>query len=139
MRLRPAFFLTMGVVATTLFSAAWLAAQSDRAEAQTNPFGAQPAAVAAGRAIFAASCQSCHAQGATASAFFFRRRGAPTCRATSAPGSPQRRRRAPACACRSTSTRRAFCETWFASGAGHLLRRIVGQQTSRAYGRVCAA
>src|SRR5580704_11739903 len=60
--------VTAGVVFTTLF-ASHLAAQSDRAEAATNPFAGQAAALAAGKTLFAAQCQSCHAPGGTASAF----------------------------------------------------------------------
>ena len=47
----------------------WLLAQSDRAENLQNPFASQPAAIAAGKTLFTAQCQSCHAAGGSASAF----------------------------------------------------------------------
>lgn len=69
MRLRTALFLTTGLLAAgfvfAIFSSNQLAAQSDRAEAQQNPFAGQPAAIAAGQAIYAAQCQTCHAAGLT--------------------------------------------------------------------------
>jgi alcohol dehydrogenase (cytochrome c) len=40
-----------------------LAGQSDRAEAAKNPFTGQAAAIAAGRTLYDAQCQRCHAQG----------------------------------------------------------------------------
>jgi alcohol dehydrogenase (cytochrome c) len=68
MRLRPGLFLTAFGL-TVSICASWLSAQSDRAEAQQNPFTGQAAATAAGKAIYAISCQNCHALGGSASAF----------------------------------------------------------------------
>src|SRR6202050_954598 len=59
--------------------APWLPAQSDRAENLQNPFAGDAAALAAGKVIFSASCQSCHAANGSASSFVsggFRRGGA---------------------------------------------------------------
>src|SRR5580693_7042337 len=59
--------------------AAWLPAQSDRAENLQNPFAGDAAALAAGKAIFSASCQSCHSTNGSASSFVsgtFQRGGA---------------------------------------------------------------
>ncbi len=44
-------------------------AQSDRAEALLNPFAGQATAVAAGKTLYGAQCQSCHAAGGSAWAF----------------------------------------------------------------------
>jgi hypothetical protein len=41
------------------FGTELLVAQSDRAENLQNPFAAQPAAIAAGKMLFTAQCQSC--------------------------------------------------------------------------------
>lgn len=65
MRFRAAFFLAVGLLGI----ATWLAAQSDRAEAQQNPFTGQSVAIAAGKALYAAQCQNCHTPGGSASAF----------------------------------------------------------------------
>src|SRR6185312_4741932 len=40
-----------------------LAGQSDRAEAAKNPFAGQASAIAAGKTLYSAQCQRCHAQG----------------------------------------------------------------------------
>jgi alcohol dehydrogenase (cytochrome c) len=64
MRSRCGFFLM-----AILGFGTGLMAQSDRAEAQQNPFTGQAAAIAAGKAFFTAQCQSCHAAGASASEF----------------------------------------------------------------------
>jgi alcohol dehydrogenase (cytochrome c) len=69
MRNRTALYLTAGVLGAGFVFATWLAAQSDRAEAQTNPFAGQSVAIAAGRTLFTAQCQSCHANGGSASSF----------------------------------------------------------------------
>jgi len=63
MRTRTAFFVTSGLAALALILATHLAAQSDRAEAQQNPFTGQPAAIAAGKTLYTAQCQNCHATG----------------------------------------------------------------------------
>jgi PQQ-dependent dehydrogenase (methanol/ethanol family) len=63
MRTRTAFFVTTGLAALALILATHLAAQSDRAEAQQNPFTAQPAAIAAGKTLYTAQCQTCHPTG----------------------------------------------------------------------------
>ena len=68
MRLRATLSLLPGLLAATLLIS-HLSAQSDRAEALQNPFAGQSAALAAGKALFAAQCQSCHAPGGSASAF----------------------------------------------------------------------
>ncbi|HEU5022967.1 MAG TPA: c-type cytochrome, partial [Bryobacteraceae bacterium] len=44
-------------------SAGLLLGQSDRAEAAKNPFAGQPSAIAAGKSLYTAQCQRCHAQG----------------------------------------------------------------------------
>ncbi len=46
-----------------------LSAQSDRAENLQNPFAGVAAALAAGKVIFSASCQSCHSANGSASSF----------------------------------------------------------------------
>src|SRR5580698_1741731 len=59
--------------------ATWLPAQSDRAENLQNPFAGDMAALAAGKVIYAASCQSCHSANGSASSFVsgaFQRGGA---------------------------------------------------------------
>src|SRR5580700_1908071 len=59
--------------------AVWLPAQSDRAENLQNPFAGDMAALAAGKVIYAASCQSCHSANGSASSFVsgaFQRGGA---------------------------------------------------------------
>jgi mono/diheme cytochrome c family protein len=59
--------------------ATWLPAQSDRAENLQNPFAGDAAALAAGKTIFSASCQSCHSANGSASSFVsgaFQRGGA---------------------------------------------------------------
>ena len=63
MRNRTALLATTGLAAFALILATHLAAQSDRAEAQQNPFTGQPAAIAVGKTLFTAQCQSCHANG----------------------------------------------------------------------------
>ena len=63
MRTRTALFVTTGLAALALTLATHLAAQSDRAEAQQNPFTGQPAAIAAGKTLYTAQCQNCHATG----------------------------------------------------------------------------
>src|SRR5580692_5204725 len=63
MRTRTALFATTGLAAFALILACRLAAQSDRAEAQQNPFAGQSAAIAAGKTLYAAQCQSCHPTG----------------------------------------------------------------------------
>lgn len=68
MRLRLIVTGAAAAASILLFST-WLSAQSDRAEAQTNPYTGQPAAIAAGKTLFDAQCKSCHAAGASASAF----------------------------------------------------------------------
>src|SRR6185437_15911272 len=66
---RVALYLTAGILGAGFVFASWLAAQSDRAEAQTNPFAGQAAAIAAGHTLFTAQCQSCHANGGSAASF----------------------------------------------------------------------
>src|SRR5580658_6794456 len=59
--------------------ATWLHAQSDRAENLQNLFAGDVAALAAGKVIFSASCQSCHSANGSASSFVsgaFQRGGA---------------------------------------------------------------
>src|SRR5580693_1133516 len=59
--------------------ATWLPAQSDRAENLQNPFAGDGAALAAGKVIFSASCQSCHSANGSASSLVsgaFQRGGA---------------------------------------------------------------
>src|SRR5580692_4842466 len=59
--------------------ATWLPAQSDRAENLQNPFAGVAAALAAGKVIYNASCQSCHSANGSASSFVsgtFQRGGA---------------------------------------------------------------
>lgn len=63
MRIRTAPLVIMGLAALALILATHLAAQSDRAEAQQNPFAGQPAAIAAGKTLYSAQCQSCHPAG----------------------------------------------------------------------------
>jgi alcohol dehydrogenase (cytochrome c) len=63
MRTRTALFVTTGLAALALILATHLAAQSDRAEAQQNPFTGQPAAIAAGKTLYTAQCQNCHPTG----------------------------------------------------------------------------
>jgi alcohol dehydrogenase (cytochrome c) len=63
MRPRAALLLASGLAASVTLFTAWLPAQSDRAEAQQNPFAGQAAAVAAGKTLFTAQCQNCHAAG----------------------------------------------------------------------------
>jgi alcohol dehydrogenase (cytochrome c) len=48
---------------TALLFASQLCAQSDRAEAQVNPFTGQAAAIAAGKTLYTAQCQTCHPAG----------------------------------------------------------------------------
>src|ERR1700723_1828090 len=67
------------LVAILLGFATWLPAQSDRAENLQNPFAGDVAALAAGKVIFSASCQSCHSANGSASSFVggaFQRGGA---------------------------------------------------------------
>src|ERR1700722_15152860 len=58
MPIRPCrtLFLTAGFLC-----AHWLAAQTDRAEALQNPFAGQATAIAAGKTLYSAQCQNCHA------------------------------------------------------------------------------
>src|ERR1700678_360303 len=59
--------------------APWLPAQSDRAENLQNPFAGNVAALAAGKNIYSALCQSCHSANGSASSFVsgaFQRGGA---------------------------------------------------------------
>ena len=63
MRTRTALFITTGLAALAIILATRLPAQSDRAEAQQNPFTGQPAAIAAGKTLYTAQCQNCHATG----------------------------------------------------------------------------
>lgn len=63
MRIRTAPLVITGLAALALILATHLAAQSDRAEAQQNPFAGQPAAIAAGKTLYSAQCQSCHPVG----------------------------------------------------------------------------
>jgi len=58
MRSRAPRFLTAALLAAGFTCP--LTAQSDRAEAQQNPYTGQPAAIAAGEALYAAQCQTCH-------------------------------------------------------------------------------
>ena len=57
------------LLVAVLGSATWLPAQSDRAENLQNPFAGVAAALAAGKVIFSASCQSCHSANGSASSF----------------------------------------------------------------------
>jgi len=66
MRTRTALLATTGLAALALILTTRLAAQSDRAEAQQNPFSAQPAAIAAGKTLYTAQCQNCHPTGIAA-------------------------------------------------------------------------
>jgi alcohol dehydrogenase (cytochrome c) len=59
----------VAVLAAVLGFATWLPAQSDRAENLQNPFAGDAAALAAGKVIFSASCQSCHSANGSASSF----------------------------------------------------------------------
>ena len=63
MRTRKLLFVTTSLAAFGLILATHLAAQSDRAEAQQNPFTGQPAAIAAGKTLYTAQCQNCHPTG----------------------------------------------------------------------------
>ena len=59
--MRTALILGSGVLAAGFIFTTLLPAQSDRAEAATNPYAGQPAAIAAGKTLYTAQCQSCHA------------------------------------------------------------------------------
>jgi len=67
MRSSATIFLTTGCLAAGFVFTNWLAAQSDRAEALQNPFAGQAAAIAAGKTLFSAQCQSCHTGGSASS------------------------------------------------------------------------
>jgi PQQ-dependent dehydrogenase (methanol/ethanol family) len=66
MRLQSVVFT---VIAIILILRSPLLAQSDRAEEQKNPFAGNREAIAAGKALYLEQCQSCHAQGGTATSF----------------------------------------------------------------------
>src|ERR1700733_11708249 len=63
-------YARLGLLLVAVLSfAAWLPAQSDRAENLQNPFAGDVAALAAGKVIYSASCQSCHSANGSASSF----------------------------------------------------------------------